>query len=83
MKTKKDKIMEKGVHELLNDLITSKFSHNNFIEDMKKMNVKSTNFVSYFTENVDQFSDSFSISIFKELMEKVYLLNKSKHVNSY
>jgi hypothetical protein len=72
MVNKKEKTQDKTVFDVLNEIITVKFSSNNNAEELKKIKVKNATLIQSFMDNLDTFSDEFTSSFFQEIIAQVF-----------
>lgn len=68
LQQKKDKPIEKTIFDALNEIISIRFTIQNYSEELKKIKVKNSTVLQAFCDNIEAFSDDFSSSFFEELL---------------
>lgn len=62
---------DKTIYDILNEMITDKFKINDFSEEIKKIKVRNNTLIQAYIDNIELFSDEFSISFFNEILDSL------------
>jgi hypothetical protein len=69
--SRKEKAVERTIHDILNDFLLSKLAYSAFHEEAKKVREISIPVALYYSERIDSFGVPFHIAFFSDLREKV------------
>lgn len=68
--TKKEKLIEKNIFDILNEMLMGRFQMPAFHEDLKRLKVKNNQLVLSFADTVDIYSDEFVHSFFNDILQQ-------------